>query len=235
MRYAIYFTPSAEDALTATAASWLGRDAFRGMTLPTVTPEGLDPATFAALTDEARRYGFHATLKAPFALKDSVTETELVDAFQTFAASIDPFEIDEIVLGRLGNFFALVPGGPCAPLQDLARECVARFDRFRAALTQAEIERRKPDELTANQRMNLMTWGYPYVLDDFRFHMTLTGQVPQPLHAAFRSAIETRFSQFLNRPLPVNHLALFVEPAKGAAFTVHTIRQLGRPLSRKFA
>ena len=195
----------------------------------------METADYVALTEDARRYGFHATLKAPFALAKGKTEAELVDAFTHFAASIDPFEIDEILLGRLGNFFAFVPGGPSQPLKDMAQECVAQFDKFRAPLTQAEIDRRKPDELTANQRMNLMTWGYPYVLDDFRFHMTLTGQVPKPHHDAFRLAIEARFSGLINRPLPINHLALFVEPSKGAPFIVHTIRHLGRSAPRKNA
>lgn len=235
VRYAIYFTPPSDDQLTKKAASWLGRDAFTGAELPVEVPKSIDPAEFARLTDDPRRYGFHATLKAPFPLAKGKTEEELVDAFYAFASTMDPFEIDEIILGRLGNFFALVPGGPSEPLKNLAQECVAQFDRFRAPLTQAEIERRKPDELSANQRMNLMTWGYPYVLDDFRFHMTLTGQVPQPQHSSYQSAIEERFAGLINRPLPVNHLALFVEPAKGAPFTVHTIRQLGQSSSRKSA
>lgn len=235
MRYAIYFTPPADDRLTRTAATWLGRDCFSGEPLAMETPAGMQTSDYVSLTEDARRYGFHATLKAPFPLAKGKTEAELVDAFTAFAATIDPFEIDEIVLGRLGNFFALVPGGPCQPLKDLAQECVAQFDKFRAPLTQAEIDRRKPDELTANQRMNLMTWGYPYVLDDFRFHMTLTGQVPKPQHAAFTAAIEARFSGLINVPLSINHLALFVEPSKGAPFTVHTIRHLGRSAPRKIA
>lgn len=235
MRFAIYFTPPADNQLTKTAATWLGRDCFSGEMLAMETPSGMDTSDYVALTEDARRYGFHATLKAPFPLAKGKSEAELVEAFNAFAASVDPFEIDEIVLGRLGNFFALVPGGPCAPLKDMAQECVAQFDKFRAPLTQAEIDRRKPDELTANQRMNLMNWGYPYVLDDFRFHMTLTGQVPKPQHDVFRSAIETRFSGLINRPLPINHLALFIEPVKGAPFTVHTIRHLGRSAPRKYA
>ena len=235
VRYAIYFTPPAEDALTRTASKWLGRDAFSDEKMEMETPNGMDETDYVALTEDARRYGFHATLKAPFPLAKGKTEAELVDAFTHFAESIDPFEIDEIVLGRLGNFFALVPGGPSAPLKELAQECVAQFDKFRAPLTQAEIDRRKPNELTANQRMNLMNWGYPYVLDDFRFHMTLTGQVPKPQHDAFRTAIEARFSGLINRPLSINHLALFIEPSKGAPFTVHTIRHLGRSAPRKNA
>eukprot|EP01036_Dinobryon_divergens_P041896 gene41896-55593_t len=89
------------------------------------TAEWLDQPDIAPLAVSARRYGFHATLKAPFPLAKGKTEAELVDAFITFAATIEPFEIDEIVLGRLGNFFALVPGGPSQPLKDLAQECVA--------------------------------------------------------------------------------------------------------------
>ena len=41
----------------------------------------------------------------------------------------------------------------------------------------AELERRRKAGLSAAQEKMLLRWGYPYVLDEFRFHLTLTGRL----------------------------------------------------------
>ena len=98
---------------------------------------------------------------------------------------------------------------------------VDEFEPFRAPLSDADIARRKPESLSAEHRANLMRWGYPYVMDEFRFHMTLTGQVPPDQAPDMRKALDARFADFVNAPLSIDGLALFVEPARGADFTVH--------------
>jgi len=232
LRYALYFTPPASDPLTLAAQRWLGRNAFTGT--PLVQPEanGLDAA---ALTADPRRYGFHATLKAPFALAEGRSEAELLAEIGRFVSETEPFDIPEIIVGRLGSFFALVPGDHCDALQNFAGEVVRRFERFRAPLTSADIARRKPDELSAAERQNLVQWGYPYVFDEFRFHMTLTGRVPAERRDAVEGALRAHFAEFHGRPLPIAGLALFREPARGADFTVHSLFPLGGAANRKTA
>jgi putative phosphonate metabolism protein len=232
MRYAIYFTPPVDDPLSVQAACWLGRDAFRDQDIEQIAVDGFDAAEIAALTDEPRRYGFHATLKAPFELAAGTNETELLERFEAFAASAPAFEISRLVLGTLGPFFALVPGGPSGDLQAFADACVREFEPFRAALSAADITRRKPERLAESERSNLMSWGYPYVFEDFRFHMTLTGQVPAERHPVMRSVLEARFAPFIDRPLAISHLSLFVEPERGAPFVMKRIVPL-RPLSQR--
>jgi len=65
-------------------------------------------------------------------------------------------------------------------LPQLASECVTRFEQFRAPLTEADVQRRNPDSLTESQRQNMYQYGYPHVLNDFNFHMTLSGHFHQP-------------------------------------------------------
>ncbi len=235
MRYALYFTPSASDPLTLAAQRWLGRNAFTGTALEQPVVNGLDAAAQAGLTADPRRYGFHATLKAPFALAEGRSEAELLAEIGRFAAEVEPFEIPQAIVGRLGSFFALVPGDHCEPLQAFAGEVVRRFERFRAPLTSADIARRKPDELTAEERQNLVQWGYPYVFETFRFHMTLTGRVPVERRAAVEAALLTHFSDFHERPLVIKGLALFREPSRGADFTVHSLFPLAAGANRKTA
>lgn len=153
-----------------------------------------------------------------------------------FAAASEGFEIPEIVIGRLGSFFALVPAEECAPLQAFAGEVVRRFEGFRAPLSSADIARRRPDELSSEERQNLVQWGYPYVFDSFRFHMTLTGRVSADDAPAVEAALLRHFADFHRRPLAVSSIALFREPSRGADFTVHSLFPMaGGAANRKIA
>ncbi len=222
MRYAIYFSPPATDPLTRAAAVWLGRDAFTGEEYPRTAEHGLSVEELDALTADPRRYGFHATLKAPFRLADGTSEAELLTALGDFARKTAPFEIPSVVVSQHGRFFALVPEVLHLPLQDFAGALVQTFEPFRAALSEADIQRRKPDRLPQRQRENLMQWGYPYVFDDFRFHMTLTMPVSEAQAPTMANLLAERFGDFIARPLRIDSLTLAIEPEPGAPFLVHS-------------
>jgi putative phosphonate metabolism protein len=226
MRYAIYFAPALDHKLTRLANAWLGRDAASGEDLPQVSVEGLDAEDFAALTADPRRYGFHATLKAPFELKDGTAEYHLIDAFEAFAAERRAFTLPRITLGQLGPFFALIPAEESDELDALAADCVRAFEPFRAPLSDADILRRKPEKLSPSERHHLHTWGYPYVFEDFRFHMTLTGPTLDAQRDVLKAAIDAHFAGILDRPLAIDHLALFIETERGGPFTVLRMAQL---------
>lgn len=221
MRYALYFSPAADHSLTKTASRWLGRDAFTGEAFKTPDVAGLSREEVHALTADPRRYAFHATLKAPFELADSKTEAELIEAFEAFAATTEAFDIPNIIVDQIGRFFALVPDQVYPELQAYAARVVEDFEPFRAPLSETDIARRKPETLSPQHRGNLMRWGYPHVMDEFRFHMTLSGQVPPEEAPALRAALEPKFAEFINRPLSIDGIALFVEPARGADFIAH--------------
>ena len=222
MRYALYFSPPKDDPLTGAASIWLGRDAFTGETYPVPEYEQLGAAEQFELTADPRRYGFHATIKAPFALAASVTEKDLMAVAEDFAARTPAFEIPELVLGQIGRFFALVPGSLHQPLQDFAARVVKSFEPFRAALSEADIARRNPEKLSDNQRANLLRWGYPYVMEEFGFHMTLTGQVPEARAEVMKAILTERFADFTGRALQISGLAVFTEETRGAPFKVHS-------------
>lgn len=223
MRLALYFTPPADDGLTCAAGQWLLRDPFADKTLPPAETDGLSAAEHAAAIADPQRYGFHATLKAPFELAASASPELLIAEAERFAAGYPRFEISRLVLGQLGPFFALVPDAPHPPLQNFAAEVVTRFEPFRAPLSESDISRRKPEQLPPAQREHLLRWGYPYVFEEFRFHMTLTGPIEESRRAVMHRLLEARFMDFLNRPLAISHLAVFVEEERGAPFTVRAL------------
>ncbi len=235
MRYAIYFTPPPGDRLSAAAARWLGRDAFTGMAVERPDVADLSREELAYFTASARRYGFHATLKAPFELATGETEKSLLTAFQAFAEAVDPVVLPAVQLSQIDRFFALTAADRSEPLDSLASDIVVAFDRFRAPMSEADLARRNPGKLRPAELKYLQQWGYPYVFDTFRFHMTLSGQVPAADSVRVRAAIETHFGPLLDEPLVVGSIALFVEPEPGAPFTVLAHRALGRMPQRKIA
>lgn len=231
-RFAIYAAPGigpAADGVSAAlreqAERWIGRSVTGNPVTPGV-PAGWRRAAVDAITADARRYGFHATLKAPFRLADGRTPEELDAAVARFAADHAGVAVPRLSLARLGGFFALVPGTDAPDLHALAEEVVTSFDRFRAQATEAETARRNQAALTPRQRELLKAWGYPYVLDEFRFHLTLTDRIPRPRRQEVERVLHGWFGALLGATLPVAALALFTEAEPGAPFTLRAVHPL---------
>jgi putative phosphonate metabolism protein len=234
MRYALYFTPRRDHALTVACSNWLGRDAFTGAELPVSGRAGLSATELSARTAEPRRYGFHATLVAPFRLGSDFDEMDVRCAAEAVAHACAPFSIS-LEIARLGNFLALVPASPSTEAAALASTAVDRFDLLRASLTDSEITRRNPERLSERQRTYLLRHGYPYVKEEFRFHMTLTGPVTEEEAACIGPAARDLLRPLLASPIEVEAVALFIEPKAGAPFTVHSVHRLGTAEARKTA
>ena len=232
-RFAIYAAPGVRAGEHGTvgarlrdrAERWLGRGVGPDPVGPAV-PAGWTRPEIDAITVDARRYGFHATLKPPFRLAPGRTPEELDAAVARFAAGRAGAVIPALALGRLGGFFALVPGEEDPALNALADDVVRAFDDFRDPPTEAELERRHRAGLTARQRELLGAWGYPYVLDEFRCHLTLTDRIPAPRRPAVERVLRDWFAPSLGADVPVDALAVFAEAEPGAPFLLHAVHDL---------
>lgn len=226
MRVAIYYTPGPTDALTETAARWLGRDAFDGQPRERGPVAGLDTATVDHWTDDARRYGFHATIVAPFRPVPETSLPAITAALDSFAARTPMVVIPRAIVRRHHGFFALVPDEPLEALTQLETATRGVFDAVRTPPTEADVAKRAAGGLTDRQIAYLRRYGYPYVMEFFAFHMTLTGRVPDALAPAFEAEVKARFAPFDGKPLRIDRLALFVEDAPGAPFRVAHVSEL---------
>ncbi len=184
----------------------------------------------SAVTKRPRRYGFHATLKPPFRLVDDETPESLFTALSEFAHERNAFALPRLRVGDLGDFLALRAEDECAQLDSLAEDCVVKFDRFRQRPSKAEFARRSR-RLNARQRDLLEQWGYPYVLDQWRFHMTLTGSVPEAHAGTIGEFLSRWFEPALREPLWVTDLCLFLEEESGREFRLGARFPLARPAS----
>ncbi len=222
MRYAIYFSPPSDDPLTAHASAWIGRSVFTDERVGHPVVPGLSREDISELSAFPRRYGFHATLKAPFRLDAGCTEDGLITMFHDFCRVTTPLTIPRLVVARLGSFIALIPESPVAELNALAADVVRTFELMRAPLSEADIARRKPERLNDRQRTYLLDWGYPYVFDEFRFHMTLTGPLDDERADEVTALLRTYFASILRRPVMVKSLGLYVQEQPDSDFRVRT-------------
>ncbi|HEX3162573.1 MAG TPA: DUF1045 domain-containing protein [Pseudolabrys sp.] len=176
-RYAIYFVPPAETEFFRFGSAVLGYDCYTGGGIKRPAILDAEPEFWDRLTAEPRRYGFHATLKAPFDLAPSCREAQLVSALHSFAGLGHAIAALTPAVQMLSGFAAIVPAAASPAIDELATKCTTIFDAFRAPMAAQERARRVASGLNQNQIANLDRWGYPYLFADFRFHMTLTSQV----------------------------------------------------------
>jgi putative phosphonate metabolism protein len=219
MRYAIYYAPEDRTPLAAFGTRWLGRDA-RGERVQPIAVAGFTAEEVAALTAAPRRYGFHATLKAPFALAPGRSLASLVSRLEHFTCLRPPVEIPRLRLARIDGFLALTPSGPSPALDNLAADCVRAFDSWRALPGSDELARRRRVGLTPRQDELLCRWGYPFVLDEFRFHLTLTERLDDGTASRLEPRLQQLTAELTRAPVPLSSLCIFAEPAPNTQLTL---------------
>jgi len=197
-RFAIYFAPERGSLLDQRAEAWLTR------------------ADIAPLAVSARRYGFHATIKAPMQL--SRTRDALEAALAQFSARHRPVALKTLAPRLIDGFLALTTEPQPAALTNFAEAVVMGFEPFRMPLDAAERARRLKAPLTTRQIELVDRYGYPYVLEEFRFHMTLTDRLPHNLQGPIMTDARAWFAPALNQPVALDRLVLFHEPTPGADF-----------------
>lgn len=227
-RYALYYAPRAEEALAVAAGRWLGRNAETGETREIMPVAGVRYERLAEIVADPRLYGFHGTLKPPMALVDGATERDLLAAVGALAAVERQVDVPSLVLAELQDFLALVPSTRLAAIQDLSDRCVVEFDEFRRPADEVELARRRAPGLNQRQEDLLVRWGYPYVLEHGRFHLTLTGRVKDQVErGVILQELRHRFARFVDQPLAVRDLCVFRQPAPRRPFTMLARFRLG--------
>ena len=222
-RYAIYFAPPPASELWRFGSRVLGYDAVAGFDVPFLLPEPMEAGHWAELTAEPRRYGFHATLKAPFRLARGYRQEQLVSALDQLAESLSAVGIASLSVQVMGRFIVLRPDEDEADVSRLAGHVVDALEPLRAPLTREDLARRKREPLSARQAAYLERYGYPHVHEDFRFHMTLAGPMDPDRVGPVACALRSCFARHVpHAGIRLDALTLFRQDRPSARFrTVH--------------
>jgi putative phosphonate metabolism protein len=220
VRFAIYLVPSADSALWDRGCRWLGRDPETGSVHVQPAVPGFAADEIRALTRSPADYGFHGTLKAPFRLAQGLDEVGLLDKVGDLAASLPALSMPELKVDRLNDFLALRPAGASTSVDGLAAQFVTRLDPLRAPIDAADRARRLSSGLSARQQELLEQWGYPYVFEEFRFHMTISERLDSIQAQRLRPWIEEWFASALTEPPAAADIGVFAQIGAGAEFTL---------------
>jgi hypothetical protein len=220
-RYAIYYVPAADTQIYRYGSAILGYDCYSGSTVDFPEEFGAGVANWRELTAVPRRYGFHSTLKAPFFLSPSCTEQQLENALQSFGGLGHAVHTFAPTVRLIDDFFAIVPLQTQASLDALATSCTTIFDAYRAPMLPQERARRIALGLSHSQIQNLDRWGAPYVLSEFRFHMTLTDKIPARRRKAILGMLlDGLHRMHVERSVSIDRLALLKQATPDASFRV---------------
>jgi hypothetical protein len=219
-RYALYWMPELGSPLAEFGRSWFGYDTAAGETVAERNDHRLELDCLERITSVPRRYGFHATLLPPFRLRDGMSASALSDRLQRFAAQRERVDVGPLQLVRIANFLALAPQSDVFALRSFHAECAFACDLFRAPLSGTERTRRLALGLSYPQRLMLAQWGYPYMLADYRFHLTLTGPLDQSESDAIMGKLAVSLEEICARPLTLESISLCGDPGPGQPFQV---------------
>lgn len=226
-RYAVYFTPAPGSTLAAFGAAALGYDVATGAAHPFAPPLVLAFPHWKTLVAEPARYGFHATLKAPFELARDATETDLLESARALAGRLHAQGLGPLDIMPMSRLTALVPrvrtaGAACA-------EAVVRgLDHLRAPLSEADRKRRMLAPLTPRQVAHLDRWGYPYVLDEFRLHMTLAGPLERTTLGEVCDALASLYEPVCEA-VELDAISILRQPDRTSRFVAIERIALARP------
>jgi ribose 1,5-bisphosphokinase len=230
-RFAIYFAPPAHAEFAKLADAWLGRAPAPPALTETLRSANILADSLHALTQHPRRYGFHATLKAPFHLKGATQVDKLLAGVEQFAKTQASFLLPPLTVALLKDFLAIVPSETSHQINEIALRCVTEFDVYRQPLTSSQIAQRRQQKLSPRQDALLLQWGYPHVLDCYEFHLTLTdslSNVNPDFGSRIRTAAERLFSDKLTSQVPFDAISVFEEPQPGADFRLILRAPFGR-------
>jgi len=214
-RYAIFYTPPA-GLLAEFGALWLGWDSTKGQRVAHPDVAGLD---VAAITATPRKYGLHGTLKAPFRLAGSLEA--LQDTAAHFAQHQAPVPLNQMTLRHDHGFVALRPMGDVSALNGFASDIVRAFDPHRAPLTDADIARRRKANLSPRQDQQMLDWGYPFIFEDFHFHLTLSGRLDVQAGTEVITALTPMLTPLVPNPMMIDTITLMGEDSDGMFHQLH--------------
>lgn len=219
-RYSVYYAPRA-GAFADAAATWLGRSCETGLVIPQPELEGLAGA-LPGLTSKPRKYGFHGTLRAPFRPAAGQDQRSIASAIADIAAHLQPARCDGLDVGNPYGFgVALIPVGDEAEILALAAQVVALTDQLRAPLTEEEItQRERTENLNPRQREYLHRWGYPMVMEELSFQLTLSNRVASDVQLVLEEGVARHFAGLLPSPFVIEDLCLFGENAETGLFRI---------------
>jgi len=221
-RYAIYYAPPKESSLEEFGRYWFGWDPLNAKLINNKRRINyLNRFGIKNLINIdknvliAKKYGFHGTLIPPFKLNKNYSTNTLFKKTEEIAKKLKKFKFYKFKLKKINNFYAFVQNKKNNNINKLSNRLVRELFKFRSPLTKKEIDRRNPSKLSKLQLNILYKWGYPYLMSEFNFHMTLASEVKGNKLYLELKKIERNKEIILNEINNFDKIYIFGENQKG--------------------
>jgi len=225
-RYALSYVPEQGSPLADFGRSWLGRDIDTAEQHEQPEIEGISKARLQELTHWRRSDGLHGVLKPPFQLNEGSSFNGLMDTAHLFAKFLDKVEIPQLEVNIIGKFIALTP---TIASRQLAGACVRVFEGYRQPIRIDMDQRYRHDKLTVYQKRMLKHWGYPYVMEEFRFFIPLTDRIEDDEERERVTAAITKLSKpVIKQPLSIRELTVIGQISRQDPMRIVTRIPFGR-------
>lgn len=213
-RVAIFYAPASKSSLANFGSEWLGWDVENATEVKHPDIPSL-PLPISDMVVTPQKYGFHGTLKAPFKLNTTKSEDDLRAALHSFTQQTPKFTIGQMAVAQLDNFVAIIQQSQSTNLHNFAATIVEHFEEFRKPLSENDVAKRRKANLTQRQDELMLQWGYPFVFEEFKFHLTLTGKLNESDAEATKNILARHLSGILNKPLQIVDICLYGEREDG--------------------
>jgi len=221
-RYAIYYAPPKESNLEEFGRYWFGWDPINAKSINNKQRinylNGFGIKNLKNIDKNvliAKKYGFHGTLIPPFKLNKNYSTNTLFKKTEEIAKKLKKFKFYKFKLKKINNFYAFVQNKKNNNINKLSNRLVRELFKFRSPLTKKEIDRRNPSKLSKLQLNILYKWGYPYLMSEFNFHMTLASEVTGNKLYLELKKIERNKEIILNEINNFDKIYIFGENQKG--------------------
>ena len=221
-RYAIYYAPPKESSLEEFGRYWFGWDPLNAKLINNKQRinylNGFGIKNLKNIDKNvliAKKYGFHGTLIPPFKLNKNYSTNTLFKKTEEIAKKLKKFKFYKFKLKKINNFYAFVQNKKNNNINKLSNRLVRELFKFRSPLTKKEIDRRNPSKLSKLQLNILYKWGYPYLMSEFNFHMTLASEVTGNKLYLELKKIERNKEIILNEINNFDKIYIFGENQKG--------------------
>ncbi len=221
-RYAIYYAPPKESNLEEFGRYWFGWDPLNAKLINNKQRinylNGFGIKNLKNIDKNvliAKKYGFHGTLIPPFKLNKNYSTNLLFKKTEDIAKKFKKFKFYKFKLKKINNFYAFVQNKKNNNINKLSNRLVRELFKFRSPLTKKEIDRRNPSKLSKFQLNILYKWGYPYLMSEFKFHMTLASEVTGNKLYSELKKIENNKEIILNEINNFDKIYIFGENQKG--------------------
>lgn len=208
-RYIISFAPKSTSMFWKLGALWFGYDASRNAYTKNTLVPGMPKEHHDAAVTTARRSGFNIILTGPFQLTAGMPEELLKTTISLYCQSLSTLQTGPLSIIETAHKLSISAQEISPQVQKLADDIVLEFNAFRLPANPLPEDSPIRAALTPGQLKNLIEWGQPYIFEELKFQIPLTGRLPEKMSGPLKSFLEGRFIECLKTGFEIDNLSLF--------------------------